>query len=264
MEQLGPVDDLRKRVSEIRVRLETLRKEIETLERVSREYHVALQGRASLWRRVLGQCIDATLRSYWERHVILQNEQSELEQENAYLETELEHAQNVKKRYIEAKLGRNATDAAIRAIVKKRDEFCTATIKNLEGEFDRKNFHIQPKDYRRGNAIDNYFRKIEDVVFEAFNHCCVMCGTTHDLTFDHYGLSKNEGGNFALILADKTSIRLNIVILCRGCNSSKAQRGHLLLFDDAQRNTVVSSHRELLEHLLGDRVFLALIDKWGR
>src|SRR5205823_384163 len=128
----------------------------------------------------------------------------------------------------------------------------------------RTNFYIQRYDYRRGNAIDNYFRRIEDAVFTAFGHSCAFCCSSPDLTFDHYGLSKNEGGNFALILADKASIRLNIVVLCRGCNAAKGQRSYQLYFSDEQRDRVTTCQRVLLESLLADEEFLRLIKKWHR
>jgi hypothetical protein len=43
-----------------------------------------------------------------------------------------------------------------------------------------------------------------------------------------------------LILADKASICLNIVVLCRGCNASKGQLSYQLCFSDAQRDRAMS------------------------
>src|SRR5215813_14618730 len=103
---------------------------------------------------------------------------------------------------------------------------------------------------------------VSRTVFTAFEHSCVRCGTGHNLTFDHYGLAKNEGGNFALILADKASIRLNIVVLCRACNAEKGQRSYQLYFSDAQRDRAMGCQRVLLDSLLCDEEFLKLIKKW--
>lgn len=176
----------------------------------------------------------------------------------------VENARKTKKRFLEAQLAQNAAAARRQVEAEHHEKFCFASTNNLAGEFDRTKFYIQPHDYRRGNTIDNYFRRIEDTVFTAFEHSCVFCGTTHDLTFDHYGLAKNEGGNFALIHADKASIHLNIVVLCRGCNAAKGQRSYQLYFNDTQRDRAMNCQRVLLETLLRDEEFLKLLKKWHR
>jgi hypothetical protein len=264
MARQQPIEELRKRHFDIRVRLEALPKEIEGLKQVLLQYREALKRRAHWWRKLTGTWIDGTLRSYQERKFILEAELSKLEREDSSLERTIKEAEYAKKRFREAKRGRKVADAQKRAEAEKHENFCNSSIKNLQAEFDRKNFHIRPEDYRRGNPIDNHFHKIENTVFGAFNHCCVFCGASDDLTFDHYALSKNEGGNFVLIMADKTSVRLNIVVLCRSCNASKAQTGHLLHFDDAQRERAESCQHALLAHLLRDSQFLKLIKKWSR
>ena len=232
MQRQQPIEELLKRRSDVRVRLEALPTEIE---QAYKEYTDALgHQRPWLLRLLLADpTADATVKTKSEAFYAVKMEQGKLKEEHSRLERAIKSAKEAKKAFLAAQIARNAADAQRRVEAEEHERFCNSAISNLEGEFDRKNFHIQPKDYSRGNAIDNYFRKIAATVFSAFNHCCVFCGTSHDLTFDHYGLSKNEGGNFALIMADK-SIRLNIVVLCRGCNAAKAQRGHLIYFSDAQ------------------------------
>jgi hypothetical protein len=66
-----------------------------------------------------------------------------------------------------------------------------------------------------------------------------------------------------LITSDRTSIRVNIVVLCRGCNAAKGQRGHMWYFSDSQREVASKCQRVLLDTLLGDEQFLKLVKKWG-
>ncbi len=269
MAQEQPVEDIRKRLSDIRVRLEALPKEIEASKQVQLEYDETRDSQTPWWvlwwRGLTGNRRDATSISYQERWWGLDDERSKLQQENSHLERAIKKATSAKRHFRESQLARKAGEARRQAEAENHDKFCASAINNLQGEFDRKNFHIQLEDYRRGNKIDNYFRyKIANTVLRAFNHCCVFCGTTDGLTFDHYAVSKNEGGNFALITADKASIHLNIVVLCRSCNSSKAQTGHMLYFNDVQRERAVSCQRTLLAHLLSDSRFLKLISKWKR
>ena len=101
------------------------------------------------------------------------------------------------------------------------------------------------------------------MVLELFNHRCVACGSAQDLTFDHYALTKNEGGNFVLIPVDRASIRLNIIVLCKSCNSAKSQFEHLLYFSDEQRQKAEAFQGVLLKFLLNDKEFLKIVKKWG-
>lgn len=258
-----PLEDLLRRRSEVRGRLEALPAEIERMRATIKHYTADLTAKSPWWRKLLGTPRDQVLDGHWQRLVALQADLRHFEQEHSLLEMQLENAKKVKKRFLEAQIARSAAEAKNRLKAQEHERFCSDALTNLEREFERTQFYIQPRDYRRGNAIDNYFRNaLSDVVIAAFEHCCVFCGACDDLTFDHYGLPKNEGGNFVLILADKASIRLNIVVLCRGCNAMKGQRAHSFYFSDAQREQVTACQRALLESLLRDQKFLTLIKKW--
>lgn len=257
-------EDLLKRRSEVRVRLDVLLSEIEKQKQALDAYSNALRRNAPWWRRFLGKWRDQTVEAYSRHLHDLNAELWELEEEHSQRQMEVKNARKTKKRFLDAQLAQNAAAARRQAKADQHQQFRSASNSNLACEFDRTKFYIQPRDYRRGNAIDNYFRRIEDIVFTTFGHSCVFCGTSHDLTFDHYGLPKNEGGNFSLIFADKASIRLNIVVLCRGCNAAKGQRSYQLYFSDAQRDRAMACQHALLETLLADEEFLKLIKKWHR
>ena len=213
-ERLEPLENLLKRCSETSSRLEALPSEIEKQRQAIDAYKEALRKNVPWWRSFLGNWEDQTLQSYSRRLNDLWTELSNLKEEHSRLQWAVKHAKETKKKFLGA-------EKAQRVKAEQHDKFSSASTSNLSSGFDRTQFDIELHDYRRGNAVDNYFRRIEDTVFSAFGHSCVFCGSSHDLTFDHYGLPKNEGGNFVLILANKASIRLNIVVLCRGCNAAK-------------------------------------------
>lgn len=126
--------------------------------------------------------------------------------------------------------------------------------------YDRHSFLIISTDYRRGNAIDNYFRKrIAGKVLDAFNHCCAICGSSSDLTFDHCGIPKNEGGNFALLSRDGRIVRVNIVVLCRSCNSAKGQIPFEDFFNQNQKESIIAFHEKLLALILDDSQLMKLL-----
>ena len=258
-----PLEDVLRRRSDVRGRLEALRAEIQRTEATIKHHAANPPVRFPWWRKLLGTPRDEVLDGHRQRSWELQADLRRLEDEQSRLEMQLQNAKKVKKRFLDAQVARNAAEAKNRLKAQEHERFCSEAFSNLDGKFERTQFFIQPRDYRRGNAIDNYFRnELSDVVIAAFGHCCVFCGARDDLTFDHYGLPKNEGGNFVLILADKASIRVNIVVLCRGCNAVKGQKSHSFHFSDAQQEQATACQRALLESLLRDHKFLSLIKKW--
>jgi len=259
-----PIADLLGRRSDIRARLAALPAEIAAMRSTIEEYTAELKANAAWWQKLLGAARDHVLDGHWQRSFALQNELRELEGEQSRLQMTVETAKKTKKRFLAAQIAQNAAEVRNRLLAQEHESFCSETLANLEREFERTQFYIQPRDYKRGNAIDNYFRKtLSEAVLKAFGQSCVFCGERHNLTFDHYGLPKNEGGNFVLILADKRSVRLNIVVLCRGCNGAKGQRPHLFYFGAAQREQATACQKALLDILLCDQKFLTLVKKWS-
>jgi hypothetical protein len=192
-------------------------------------------------------------------------EQSNLRIKLEVIPLDIERARTTKKRFVEAQLARAAADRCHNKQLQEHAEFADRSVGGLTNLFDRSSFYIQVKDYRRGNAIDNYCRQIlEEAILTAFDGCCAFCGCDHDLTFDHYGLTKNEGGNFVLLSDDKRSLRINVVVLCRTCNSMKAQRLHHEFFTAKQQQAIVTYQQRLLSTILNDARFMKLIKKWGR
>jgi hypothetical protein len=262
--QKNQLEDFMRQRSEIRGQIESVTAQVQRLE-TDIEHHIANLPviKSSWWRGLLGPPRDEVLVGKYLHRLELQEDLKHLQGKQLQIESRLWTAKRAKKKFIEAVATRNATEEKRRLKAQEHERFCSETFHNLDRQFERTQFFIQPQDYRRGNAIDNYFRdKISDLVIAAFGNRCIFCGDHDDLTFDHYGLTKNEGGNFVLILADKSSIRINVAVLCRGCNAMKGQIAHSFHFSDDQQEQVKAGQRVLLEALLRDKKFLSLLKKW--
>jgi len=133
------------------------------------------------------------------------------------------------------------------------------------GETDHILSARRKKDYKRGNPLDNHFRKnIEDQVFAAFENKCLRCGAKRDLTLDHFAIPKNEGGNFVLWFKHDGSIRLNVVVLCRSCNSAKGELSHIDFFAQEEQVKAISYQERLLKFVLASERTMQVIRRWYR
>ena len=132
-----------------------------------------------------------------------------------------------------------------------------------DNEYGRDKFRIREKDYKRGNRLDNYFRNvISGKVIEAFEGKCVRCGNTHDLTLDHFAIPKNEGGNFVLCEREGGAVKLNIIVLCRSCNSAKGEKVYNRFFKGNDITKALVHQSTLLNAILNDDVAKTIIRKW--
>jgi 5-methylcytosine-specific restriction endonuclease McrA len=148
---------------------------------------------------------------------------------------------------------------------KEKDKFKSACVSSLHIAYTRENFHILKRDYKAGNRIENYVRKQISVrLFETFGNACAACGEVKELTLDHFAIPKNEGGNFLLFAKETKTLHLNIVPLCRPCNSRKGDRDYIKFFTIENLEVIRDQHARLLEVLLNDREFMAEVGKWFR
>lgn len=261
--------DLKRRPAEIQQRLHILESEITKAEKDLNNYIEHLHTTTPQFVRFLKNMVYRDPResnnTYSEKLSTLRQERSLLIDQLKDNPLHIEVAKKRKKRFIEAQLSRAAADHRQKQQHQEQAEFAERSVGSLANPFDRSHFHIQAKDYRRGNAIDNYCRNIlEDAILATFDHCCTFCGSDHDLTFDHYGLTKNEGGNFILLANDKQSLRINLVVLCRSCNSMKSQRLHHHFFTEEQQRIILAYQQCFLSTVLNDVRFMKLIKKWGQ
>jgi len=104
-------------------------------------------------------------------------------------------------------------------------------ISNLNFSDSRFDYIIQSNDYKRGNKIENAYRKQYFLpLLDLYKNKCAKChNNTNGIELDHFILSKNEGGNF--ILRHKEGYLVNNAIpLCKPCNSSKSDNSYKEFF----------------------------------
>lgn len=128
--------------------------------------------------------------------------------------------------------------------------------------YNRHDFIIRDKDYKRGNPVDNLIRNHwSDRIYEMFDYHCAACGKKADLTLDHFWLPKNEGANFIMVDASG-SIVCNVVALCRSCNSSKRDRSYTQFFETSALEKITGVHERLVIELMGNGEVQRAITKW--
>ncbi len=259
------VQDTQRRRAELGERLKVLTIELPKAKKAMEDYAAHLHAITPWFKRFWGPPSDSKLAAYRGHYYRLHSEESRVRSDLEHIPFAVERAQTVKKRYINAKLAQGAADRRQQEERQKHIALTESSVSELHGLFDRTRFHIQAKDYRRGNAVDNYCRNtFEQAILAAFGHSCAFCGCKDNLTFDHYGLTKNEGGNFVLVAADRQSLRINVVVLCRTCNSMKGQQSHREFFDEQHQGAILESQRRFLDIVLSDTRFMTLLKKWGK
>lgn len=111
----------------------------------------------------------------------------------------------------------------------ERADAAIAAKKNLliaELAREREYYRFQRTSYHRGNDIERFFRREWlPRVESTFGFMCPVCQDTSKLTLDHFWLPKHHGGNFVMVSATETNLLVsNAIVLCRSCNSSKADQ----------------------------------------
>lgn len=119
----------------------------------------------------------------------------------------------------------------------KRNEEVASTIKDKL--YNRDRFVILKNSYNRGNAVDNYVQSsLKNLILNCFENKCVKCGSSEDLTLDHYWLSKNEGGNFIMKEVESRNLINNTIVLCRKCNAAKSDKSYTDFFSNNQLDNI--------------------------
>jgi hypothetical protein len=215
------------------------------------------------YQRLLGEQHDPAIKALVPQFDSLTAERHAARARLESLDGDLQRAQSVAKRLAEAKAARDRRIQLKQLEAERQQAYGEKSAAARTEEYRHDDFIIQKKDYRRGNAIDNYCRsELSGAIFEAFNGRCVSCDSPQRLTLDHFALTKNEGGNFVLVAKDGVCLAINVVVLCRSCNSTKAQRPHTAFFDGLEREQIYTAHARIMAAVLGDDEFMALIRSW--
>ena len=177
------ISDLQRSNFEIQQRITAITTELPKAKKALEDYEKQLHKTTPWFKRLFGLPADSTLESYKQQYYALYSEESLLRSKLKHIPFAIERARIAKKRFTEAQLARTAADRRHRQQQQKDAEFADRSAVGIGNPFDRSHFYIQPKDYRRGNAIDNYCRKtLGDAILVAFGHCCAFCGCNHDVT----------------------------------------------------------------------------------
>lgn len=110
----------------------------------------------------------------------------------------------------------------------------------------REDYLINRTDYRRGNTREReYRRRYLLKLLSLYENQCARCGRSDNgFEIDHFFISKNEGGNFALIHKDGYLVN-NAIPLCRSCNSSKGDRSYRTFFSNREILSLFTKNREM-------------------
>lgn len=256
---MAAVDLLQVRRKEIGKRL----KELETLlpqARLEIEHHRTVMSSRSWIRRVFDEEGRKQLSRLAHQAFRFEKEERDLRRELSDIASSLRQRRQSIRREAEARESAQLRNRRAQIEAERLHAFANASKSTLEQPFRREDYVIQKADYRRGNRVDNYCRsKLWNEIVRAFDGQCACCGGIEGLTLDHYGLTKNEGGNFFLITRGSGALRVNLVVLCRSCNATKAQMPHDHFFGEEQRQHIVECQERVLSTALADSDFRGLI-----
>lgn len=138
-------------------------------------------------------------------------------------------------------------EAALRL---QRQAELDASIAKVRISDDRSEYIIGNNDYRRGTKRENFYRKAFLLpLLQMFGNRCAKCGTAENgVDIDHFVLSKNEGGCFALFHRDGYWVN-NAIPLCQTCNRSKLDRSFRQFFAEEQLLAVFQKNAEMTKRL---------------
>lgn len=131
---------------------------------------------------------------------------------------------------------------------------------NVSISDDRHDYKISKKDYKRGNKVDNEYRKKYFLtLLHHYKNKCGKCGDMQNgVDLDHFIFSKNDGGNFALLHKDGHLIN-NAIPLCKSCNRSKGDRSYKIFFTKEEALDLFTINNEMTTLINSEKQFLQLI-----
>lgn len=267
LEKHEPLDTLLQRRFTLKAKHEEVGSSLQAVETKQRAHFLELENTKSRWKKLLGiDASDSLLETLCGEVRRLREEFKDISKQLKILERNIEAVRNIRKQFNRASKMR-----AMKAKFRRREQELAKQFQSnslalaSQTEFDRSIFNIRKKDYKRGNPLDNYFRDVmASRVILAFENKCVRCGGSFDLTLDHFAIPKNEGGNFVLMVKQNGSIKLNIVVLCRSCNSIKGELSYLDFFTPAELARANEYQENLLLFVLHEENILRIIKKWYR
>lgn len=264
LEKSPPLETLLKERGDLKQRKRQAEEAQESAEVEMWKRERSLKANAPRWKKFLG--IDyaddrlVELRLHAQK---LRQEVYQLESELERVESSIQTVRHVRKSF-ESAVQREAFERRRKEEAQQRKrEFEERSSKASGESYNRSMFKIRQKDYKRGNPLDNHFRnQFLEQALGAFDCKCLFCGSTHDLTLDHFGIPKNEGGNFILVLQDGSGIRMNLIVLCRSCNAAKGELAYDEFFDEVKAHEAMIHQTLLLNLVLSHDATIEIIESW--
>ena len=228
LSKVGASKDLVARRNELSVLLAPLELRESELEKEILAYSSRLEAGKSWWRKKFNVSVSDKkldkLRS--DRGKLLLGQLGNLLRELREVERKIKKRKKLEKQLRSACASKARSLDFERQRTQRHDrQVAASTTCVREFSYNRANYVVRKRDYKRGSKIENYFRdKQYDKVLRIFEGKCVNCDSTNDLTLDHFGIPKNEGGNYVLLSEANGAIQVNAIVLCRSCNSAKGER----------------------------------------
>ena len=162
------------------------------------------------------------------------------------------HAKMEKKR---AKKKKKRKEAQRRAEEEKRlaEEEFQRKISIVRISDDRNDYIISKEDYKRGNPVDNDYRKTWFLtLLKIYDNKCANCGdSSNGCDLDHFVFAKNEGGNFIMKHRDGYFVN-NAIPLCQNCNRSKGDQDYNNFFSEEKLLELFTKNAEMTK-LINER-----------
>lgn len=111
---------------------------------------------------------------------------------------------------------------------------------------NREDYVIGKEDYKRGNKRESEYRKKHILtLLNLYQNQCAKCRKSDNgFDLDHFFISKNEGGNFALAHRDGHLVN-NAIPLCQSCNRSKGDRPYDAFFNNDEILSLFTKNRQM-------------------
>ena len=155
------------------------------------------------------------------------------------------HAKMEKKR---AEIEKKRKEAQRRAEEEKRlaEEEFQRKISIVRISDDRNDYIISKEDYKRGNPVDNDYRKTWFLtLLKIYDNKCANCGdSSNGCDLDHFVFAKNEGGNFIMKHRDCYFVN-NAIPLCQNCNRSKGDQDYNNFFSEEKLLELFTKNAEM-------------------
>lgn len=162
------------------------------------------------------------------------------------------HAKMEKKR---AEIEKKCKEAQRRAEEEKRlaEEEFQRKISIVRISDDRNDYIISKEDYKRGNPVDNDYRKTWFLtLLKIYDNKCANCGdSSNGCDLDHFVFAKNEGGNFIMKHRDGYFVN-NAIPLCQNCNRSKGDQDYNNFFSEEKLLELFTKNAEMTK-LINER-----------